>query len=116
MPLSQVFNCCFCPKVRDVHPRIEIPQHLRPAPRPNGANAAVIPRWFAELSRGEAPIINAEGLSSTDFCHVANAVQANLLAATTANQAAENTVFNVACGKRATLLELLSKGFVISRP
>lgn len=71
-----------------------------------GAYAAVIPRWFAALARGEPPQINGDGLTSRDFCYVANAVQANLLAATTANQAAENTVFNVACGERATLLEL----------
>ena len=77
-----------------------------PRQDPNGAYAAVIPRWFAALSRGEAPLINGDGLTSRDFCYVANAVQANLLAATTANHEAQNTVFNVACGERSTLLEL----------
>ncbi len=70
---------------------------------PNGAYAAVIPRWFGNLSAGESCQINGDGETSRDFCYIDNAVQANLLAATTQNQQAINQVFNVAYGERTTL-------------
>jgi UDP-N-acetylglucosamine/UDP-N-acetylgalactosamine 4-epimerase len=73
---------------------------------PEGAYAAVIPRWVRALLRGEAPAINGDGETSRDFCYVANAVQANLLAALTDNEAALNQVYNVAVGGRTTLSEL----------
>ena len=63
-------------------------QRLRPAPGPEGAYAAVIPKWAAALLTGETVFINGDGETSRDFCYVANVVQANLLAATTADAAA----------------------------
>jgi UDP-N-acetylglucosamine 4-epimerase len=70
---------------------------------PNGAYAAVIPKWTAALVSGEALSINGDGETSRDFCYVANAVQANLLAATTRAAEARNQVYNVAVGDRTTL-------------
>lgn len=73
---------------------------------PNGAYAAVIPKWTAALLQGEPVYINGDGETSRDFCYVANAVQANLLAATAVNEDAKNQVYNVAVGDRTTLNEL----------
>lgn len=70
---------------------------------PNGAYAAVIPKWTAALLRDELVYINGDGETSRDFCYVANAVQANLLAATTETPEAMNQVYNVAVGDRTTL-------------
>lgn len=75
---------------------------------PNGAYAAVIPKWFAGLLNGEPVSINGDGETSRDFCYIANAVQANLLAACAANPAALDQVYNVAVGQRATLNELFA--------
>ena len=75
---------------------------------PDGAYAAVIPKWIAALLRRETVYINGDGETSRDFCHVANVVQANRLAATTANAAALNQVYNIALGERTTLNELLA--------
>jgi UDP-N-acetylglucosamine 4-epimerase len=77
-----------------------------PRQDPLGAYAAVIPRWIAALLKGEPVYINGDGETSRDFCYVANVVQANLLAATTANPEAINQVFNIAIGERTTLNEL----------
>lgn len=74
-----------------------------PRQDPNGAYAAVIPKWTAALLAGETVYINGDGETSRDFCFVANALQANLLAATTANPSALNQVYNVAVGDRTTL-------------
>lgn len=74
-----------------------------PRQDPNGAYAAVIPKWTAALIRNEPLHINGDGNTSRDFCFVANAVQANLLAATAEQQAALNQVINVAVGDRTTL-------------
>ncbi|MYM32524.1 Vi polysaccharide biosynthesis UDP-N-acetylglucosaminuronic acid C-4 epimerase TviC [Duganella sp. CY15W] len=74
-----------------------------PRQDPNGAYAAVIPKWIAAMIAGEPVQINGDGETSRDFCYVANAVQANLLAATTADAAAVNQVYNVAVGDRTTL-------------
>ena len=79
-----------------------------PRQDPNGAYAAVIPKWTASLLQGEPVFINGDGETSRDFCYVANAVQANLLAATTANPDAKNQVYNVAVGDRTTLNELFA--------
>jgi UDP-N-acetylglucosamine 4-epimerase len=57
---------------------------------PNGAYAAVIPKWTAELLHGDDVFINGDGETSRDFCFIDNTVQANLLAATTQNPAAVN--------------------------
>ena len=73
---------------------------------PEGAYAAVVPRWVAAMIRGEPVYINGDGETSRDFCYIANAVQANLLAATTAHPDALNQVYNVAVGDRTTLNDL----------
>ncbi|MCI3204948.1 MULTISPECIES: NAD-dependent epimerase/dehydratase family protein [Pandoraea] len=73
---------------------------------PDGAYAAVIPKWIASLARNEAVFINGDGETSRDFCYVDNAVQANLLAGTVTNDEAINQVYNVAVGDRTTLNEL----------
>jgi len=70
---------------------------------PDGAYAAVIPKWTAALLKGDTVYINGDGETSRDFCYVANAVQANILAATTSNPEARNQVYNVAVGDRTTL-------------
>jgi len=79
-----------------------------PRQDPNGAYAAVIPRWASALVRGEPVRINGDGETSRDFCFVANAVQANLLAGTTENPAALNQVYNVAVGERTSLNTLFA--------
>ncbi len=69
---------------------------------PNGAYAAVIPKWTAAMIQGEDVVINGDGETSRDFCFIENVVQINLLAAT-AQTAAKNHVYNVALGDRTTL-------------
>ncbi len=76
---------------------------------PDGAYAAVIPRWIAALLRGETVYINGSGETSRDFCYVANVVQANLLAATAIDPRAANQVFNVAVHARTDLNALYEK-------
>lgn len=73
---------------------------------PNGAYAAVIPKWFVGLINGEEVFINGDGETSRDFCYIDNCVQANLLAATAQNPEAANQVYNVAFGERTSLNEL----------
>jgi UDP-N-acetylglucosamine 4-epimerase len=80
-----------------------------PRQDPNGAYAAVIPKWTANLIKGEPVFINGDGETSRDFCFIANVVQANLLAATTTDHAAVNQVYNVAVGDRTTLSELYAQ-------
>jgi UDP-N-acetylglucosamine 4-epimerase len=77
-----------------------------PRQDPEGPYAAVIPRWFASLLRGGEVVIHGDGETSRDFCYVENVVQANLLAATTAEPAALGEVYNVAFGARTTLIQL----------
>ena len=80
---------------------------------PDGAYAAVIPKWTASLIKGETVFINGDGETSRDFCYIDNAVQANLLAATATSPDALNQVYNVAVGDRSTLnllFELLRDG------
>ena len=69
---------------------------------PNGAYAAVIPKWAAAMIAGESVYVNGDGETSRDFCFIENAVQANLLAAT-APDSARGEVYNVAVGDRTTL-------------
>src|SRR6202000_2094402 len=76
---------------------------------PAGAYAAVIPKWAAALRAGETVFINGDGETSRDFCYVANAVQANLLAAMTEDPAAVNQVYNVAVGQRTSLNALFER-------
>lgn len=80
-----------------------------PRQDPNGAYAAVIPRWIASMIKGEPIFINGDGETSRDFCYVANAVQANLLAATITKPEAVNQIYNVAVGDRTTLNELYAQ-------
>jgi Nucleoside-diphosphate-sugar epimerases len=77
-----------------------------PRQDPQGAYAAVIPRWINEFISGETPTINGDGETSRDFCYIENVIQANMLAATTNKQDAINRVYNVAVGERTTLNEL----------
>ncbi|PIE63269.1 MAG: LPS biosynthesis protein WbpP [Desulfobacter postgatei] len=74
---------------------------------PNGAYAAVIPLWFSSLIRQSTVYINGDGETSRDFCFIDNCVQANLLAATAGDDAADQ-VYNVAFGQRTTLNQLFS--------
>ena len=86
---------------------------------PEGAYAAVIPRWTRAMLLGEDVTINGDGQTSRDFCFVANAVQANLLAATTETPAAANQVYNVALDARTSLnrlFELLRDALAESNP
>ena len=73
---------------------------------PNGAYAAVIPKWFAGLIRDEKLFINGTGETSRDFCYIDNTVQANILAACAQKADALNQVYNVACGERTSLNDL----------
>ncbi|HLR16396.1 MAG TPA: NAD-dependent epimerase/dehydratase family protein [Alcanivoracaceae bacterium] len=75
---------------------------------PNGAYAAVIPKWTAAMIQNDDVFINGDGDTSRDFCFIDNAVQANLLAATTQNAEAKNQVYNVAVGDRTTLNDLFN--------
>lgn len=73
---------------------------------PDGAYAAVIPRWTAAMIKSEPVYINGDGKTSRDFCYVDNAVQANLLAATIESEDAANQVYNVAVGDQTDLGQL----------
>ena len=74
---------------------------------PNGAYAAVIPKFVSQLMNGESPVINGDGNYSRDFTYIENVVQANLLSLVTTNEKAINTIYNVACGDRNTLNDLM---------
>ena len=75
---------------------------------PNGAYAAVIPKFVSQLMKGESPVINGDGTYSRDFTYIDNVIDANLLSLITTNKKAINTVYNVAYGDRNTLNELVS--------
>ena len=77
-----------------------------PRQDPEGAYAAVIPKWIAALLKREPIYINGDGETSRDFCFIENVVQANLLAATVADPAAINQAYNIALGRRTPLNEL----------
>jgi UDP-N-acetylglucosamine 4-epimerase len=77
-----------------------------PHQNPDGAYAAVIPKWISAVLKGDPLFINGDGETSRDFCFVANVIQANLLAATAENLEASNQVYNIAVGDRTTLNEL----------
>jgi UDP-N-acetylglucosamine/UDP-N-acetylgalactosamine 4-epimerase len=80
-----------------------------PRQDPEGEYAAEVPKWTAAMLKGEEVLINGDGKTSHDFCYVDNAVQANLLAATTDNPRAMNQVYNVAMGEQTTLNELCAE-------
>lgn len=73
---------------------------------PNGAYAAVIPKFVIQLMNHESPVINGDGTYSRDFTYIDNVIQMNLLALTTENESAFNQVYNTAVGDRTNLLEL----------
>jgi UDP-N-acetylglucosamine/UDP-N-acetylgalactosamine 4-epimerase len=87
-----------------------------PRQDPNGAYAAVIPKWTAALLKGEPVCINGDGETSRDFTYVSNAVQANLLSAVVVSERRQcispesplNQVYNVAVGDRTTLNDLFN--------
>ena len=73
---------------------------------PNGAYAAVIPKFVMQFMKHESPVINGDGTYSRDFTYIDNVVQMNLLAITSDNSKAVNEVYNTAVGDRTNLLEL----------
>ncbi|KLT71062.1 SDR family oxidoreductase [Flavobacterium sp. ABG] len=74
---------------------------------PNGAYAAVIPKFVMQLMNYESPVINGDGNYSRDFTYIDNVIQMNELAMTTQNPTAVNTVYNTAYGDRTTLKQLV---------
>lgn len=74
---------------------------------PEGAYAAVIPKFIIQLINHESPIINGDGSYSRDFTYIDNVIQMNLLALTTNNSSALNQIYNTAVGARVSLLELV---------
>jgi UDP-N-acetylglucosamine 4-epimerase len=79
-----------------------------PRQDPEGAYAAVIPKWLAAMLKGERVYINGDGETSRDFCYIRNVVQANLLAATSDHPDAVNQAYNVAVGERTSLNQLFA--------
>ncbi|MDD2914611.1 MAG: SDR family oxidoreductase [Gallionella sp.] len=79
-----------------------------PRQDPEGAYAAVIPKWIAAMINNQVVYINGDGETSRDYCHVENVVQANLLAATTKNPEAINQIYNIAVGESTTLNQLFA--------
>jgi UDP-N-acetylglucosamine 4-epimerase len=75
---------------------------------PNGAYAAVIPKFVMQLMELESPVINGDGNYSRDFTYIDNVIQMNELAMVTDNPLAINTVFNTAYGDRNTLNDLVN--------
>ena len=73
---------------------------------PEGAYAAVVPKWVASMIKNEPVYVNGDGETSRDFCYIDNVIQANLLAATSQNPAAVNQVYNIAVGERTSLNQL----------
>ena len=74
---------------------------------PDGAYAAVIPKFVSQLINHESPVINGDGEFSRDFTYIDNVIQMNLLSMSSENPKAINTVYNVAFGERATLNKLV---------
>ncbi len=90
-----------------------------PRQDPDGAYAAVIPKWIAAMLHREPIYINGTGETSRDFCYVQNTIQANLLAATAESAAAVNQVYNVAVNARTDLNDLfalLRNGLSVRHP
>lgn len=77
-----------------------------PRQDPNGAYAAVIPRWISSMIKNEPVFINGDGETSRDFCYIENVRQANLLAALSQNSKTINEIYNVAVGDRTSLNQL----------
>ena len=77
-----------------------------PRQNPNGAYAAVVPKWINAMIDMASIVINGDGSTSRDFCYVDNVIQANILAAT-AQDESKNQVYNVAMNQRTTLTQLV---------
>ena len=75
---------------------------------PNGAYAAVIPKFVIQLINHESPVINGDGSFSRDFTYIDNVIAMNLLAITTKNKKALNQIYNAAVGDRTTLTQLVN--------
>jgi len=73
---------------------------------PNSSYAAVIPKWVDAMVKNRQIFINGDGTTSRDFCFIENAIQANILAATTTKKSALNQVYNIAVGDRTSLNQL----------
>jgi UDP-N-acetylglucosamine 4-epimerase len=88
-----------------------------PRQDPEGAYAAVIPKWISAMLRKEPVHINGDGETSRDFCYIENAVQANLLAVASDNPEALNQVYNVALNERTSLNSLfeMQKALLLPR-
>ena len=78
-----------------------------PRQDPNGAYAAVIPKWIASMVQDDPVVINGDGLTTRDFCYIANAVQANIRASLAGDEV-QGEVFNVAVGDQTSLLDLFA--------
>ena len=90
-----------------------------PRQDPEGAYAAVIPKWTAALLSGTPVAINGDGETTRDFCHVDNAVQANLLAAMATDPASLNQIYNVAVSGRTSLnalYDMLKSALLVYAP
>ena len=74
---------------------------------PNGAYAAVIPKFVIQLINHESPVINGDGSYSRDFTYIDNVILMNLLALSTDNKSALNQIYNTAVGDRTTLVQLV---------
>jgi len=74
---------------------------------PNGAYAAVIPKFVIQLMNHEAPVINGDGSNSRDFTYIDNVIRMNLLALTTKTESSLNQIYNTAVGDRTTLVQLV---------
>lgn len=85
-----------------------------PRQDPNGAYAAVIPRWIDAVTSGKIPVIYGDGTQTRDFCAVQNVVKANILSALTPKAAGK--VFNIGCGVKTSLNELLGKIYSVFAP
>jgi UDP-N-acetylglucosamine 4-epimerase len=101
---AQVFEVCY--DVKSIGLRYF--NVFGPRQDPNGAYASVIPAWIGALLRGQTAYVNGDGTAARDFCHIDNVVQANLLAATTADPAALGQAYNIALGDQTSLLELFA--------
>jgi UDP-glucose 4-epimerase len=80
-----------------------------PRQNPFSAYGAAIPKFIAAILRGESPVVFGDGRQSRDFTYIDNAVAANLLAAAAPAKRVSGEVFNVACGKSATLLDVIDE-------
>ena len=85
-----------------------------PRQDPNGAYAAVIPRWIEAVIAGKIPVIYGDGSATRDFCAVQNIVKANILSAFSPD--APGKVFNIGCGVRTSLNELLREIYAVFAP